>query len=445
METLCENGISEKVNPLLNVYEQAQLRLKKVFDSFDNVYISFSGGKDSGALLNMCVEYIRKHCPERKLGVFYMDYEVQYQETIHYVEEMLSAYADVLEIYWVCVPFKVATCTSMFESYWRPWEEEKRECWVRDMPTGVYTQNDFSFFSRRMWDYDFQRSFARWVHLRKKAKRTCCLVGIRTQESLNRWRTLNYKGIPRYKGLKWIRKIDVGVYNAYPIYNWQTTDVWVANGKFHWPYNRLYDLYYQAGVPLEKQRVASPFISEARESLSLYRAINPDMWGKMINRVNGVNFTAIYGTTNATGWRQKVKLPQGYTWEKYMQFLLTTLPEKTRRNYLNKLAVSKKFWREKGGCLSKETIEKLQKAGIQINIDAKSNYHTEKRPVRMEYMDDIDVAEFKELPTYKRVCICILKNDHTCKYMGFAPTKNEKEMRMKIMEKYMNLMHYDRV
>jgi predicted phosphoadenosine phosphosulfate sulfurtransferase len=205
----------------------------------------------------------------------------------------------------------------------------------------------------------------------------------------------------------------------------------------------LYDLYYQSGVPLEKQRVASPFISEARESLSLYRAIDPDMWGKMINRINGVNFTSIYGTTNASGWRHKVKLPPGYTWERYMYFLLTTLPEKTRQNYLSKLAVSKKFWREKGGCLSEDTIQKLQAAGITMNIGSKSNYHTQKRSVRMEYIDDIDVAEFKDLPTYKRVCICILRNDHTCKYMGFAPTKSEKEMRMRVMEKYIRFMSYE--
>ena len=44
----------------------------------------------------------------------------------------------------------------------------------------------------------------------------------------------------------------------------------------------------------------------------------------------------------------------------------------------------------------------------------------------MDYLDDIDIAEFKEIPTYKRMCICILKNDHVCKYMGFALTKKEK-------------------
>lgn len=38
-----------------------------------------------------------------------------------------------------------------------------------------------------------------------------------------------------------------------------------------------------------------------------------------------------------------------------------------------------------------------------------SNYKTTKKPVRMEYQDDIDIPEFREIPTYKRMCICILK------------------------------------
>lgn len=427
-----------------NVYEAALSRIEKIFSDFDNIYVSFSGGKDSGILLNLCIDYIRRHKLKRRIGVFHMDYEVQYSATLQYVEKVFSENTDILDIYRVCVPFKVSTCTSMHQSYWRPWDEEMKEIWVREMPRSAFRKEDFDFFSDDLWDYDFQMKFAEWLHRYKRAARTCCLVGIRTQESFNRWRAIHSdKNYCCYERFKWTRKIADDVYNAYPIYDWRTTDVWVANGRFGWSYNHLYDLYYQAGVSLEKQRVASPFISAAIPSLQLYRAIDPQMWGRMINRVNGVNFAGIYGNTSAMGW-YKVKCPKGMTWEEYMHFLLSTLPDDIRQGYLDKLSVSIAFWRNKGGCLADETIEKLRRMGVEISVGDSTNYKTDKKPVRMEYLDDIDIEEFRELPSFKRMCICILKNDHACKYMGFAPTKDEKERRNQIMEKYKKYYGEDR-
>lgn len=37
--------------------------------------------------------------------------------------------------------------------------------------------------------------------------------------------------------------------------------------------------------------------------------------------------------------------------------------------------------------------------------------------------DTDDILSTKEIPSWKRICICILKNDHTCKSMGFSETK----------------------
>ena len=105
METVCKDGVPASAPKQLNVYEQTLVRLEKIFNAFDNVYVSFSGGKDSSALLYLCIEYVRKHCPGRKLGVFHMDYEVQYSATVRFVDEVLASNRDILDVYRVCVPF----------------------------------------------------------------------------------------------------------------------------------------------------------------------------------------------------------------------------------------------------------------------------------------------------------------------------------------------------
>ena len=53
-------------------------------------------------LLNLCLDYIRRRQPGRRLGVFHIDYEMQYRETIDYVDRVLASNADVLDVYRVC-------------------------------------------------------------------------------------------------------------------------------------------------------------------------------------------------------------------------------------------------------------------------------------------------------------------------------------------------------
>lgn len=421
-----------------NVYEASMERIKYIFDNFDHIYVSFSGGKDSGVMLNLVLKYLKDNQLKRKITLMHLDYEAQYEMTTDYVKLMEDKYKDYLNIYHVCVPFKVPTCTSMFQNYWRPWEESKKDIWVRDLPDNAMIKDDFDFYDENQWDYDFQEKLSVWSHKKENAEKTAVLVGIRTQESLHRWRTIAKERNSYYADKKYSKKIADNVYNFYPIYDWTTEDIWVANAKFAWDYNKLYDLYYQAGLPVEAMRVASPFISEGQETLKLYKVIEPHTWGKLVSRVNGVNFTGLYGGTTAMGWKNITK-PDNMTWKQYMEFLLDTLPESTKQNYLNKLETSIKFWKEKGGVLSDEVIKELDDLSIKYEFGT-HNYKTTKKAVKLDYLDDLDIKDFKAIPTYKRMCICILRNDHTCKYMGFSPTKAEIKKRKEAIKKYGNLL-----
>lgn len=423
----------------INVYEAAMQRLDYVFSEFDNVYVSFSGGKDSGALLELALAYIREYAPHRKLGVFHLDYEAQYTATTEYVDRTYERLSDEIENLRCCVPLKCPTCTSMHQLWWRPWDPELQHLWVRDLPAEHLGPDSFDFLTPEMSDYQFQERFSLWHHQKTGAKNTCVLVGLRSEESLDRWRTiLSDRNINKYQGRVWTTKMAGNVYNAYPIYDWTVSDIWTAHAKFDWDYNELYDLMHYAGVPVHAQRVASPFHSAAKGSLSLYQAIDPHVWGKMVSRVNGVNFTAIYGSTTAMGWRN-IEKPKHLTWKQYAMFLLDTLPPETADTFRRKLQTSLKFWREKGGVLSDEAIQDLEDAGIVHEVGTKTNYKTDKKPVRMEYADEIDSKDFALIPTWKRLCVTILKNDHVGKYMGFSQTKREMERRKAAVAKYKDL------
>ena len=422
----------------MNVYDALIQRLDFVFSEFDKVVVSFSGGKDSGVLLSITMDYARRTGNLGRLAVYHMDYEAQYTKTTEYVDRVFDALPAEVEGFRVCLPIKAQCSTSMFQAYWQPWKMSEKSLWCRPMPTKhVINESNFPWhFDYEISDYDFNIKFGKAVY---PGKKVCFLVGIRTQESLNRWRTMNRRmAVNEYKGARYTTIISDNLVNAYPLFDWTVEHVWTANARFGYDYHKVYDLLYLAGVPLAKMRVASPFNDCAQDALKLYKVLEPDTWGLLVGRVNGVNFTGLYGGTTAMGWK-KITKPPHFTWKEYMYFLLDTLPEETRNNYLYKLGVSIKFWRERGGCLSEETIAELRAAGVDITVGESTNYKTSKKPVRMDYLDDIDIKEFKDIPTYKRMCICIIKNDHLCKYMGFSLTKDEMRRRKAIQEKYKDL------
>lgn len=430
----------------MNVYEAAQARLKKVFEDFDNVVVAFSGGKDSGVMLNMAVEFCRKNYPGRRIAVMNVDYEASYQMTMDYTDAELKKNADVIDVYRLCMPIAAKCATSMFQSYWIPWDADKREIWVRELPDDAIHEgnHEFPWFTKGMWDYDMQDRFAKWHHERMGAKRTATLVGIRTQESNHRWNAIHgakKRDDSKFGGVNWYTKTHENCYNAYPIYDWKVDDIWVANAQFGWDYNKLYDLFHMAGVSFIDMRVASPFHDCGIEALKLYKVIDPRNWGKMIGRANGVNFAGLYGGTTAMGWKS-IKLPPGYTWKGYMEFLLSTLPEHVAEGYKKKVDFSIEFWRTKGGGLSPATVQQLRDLGIPHTVGAearKGAVFKENLPVTMEYQDDIDLPDFRLLPSYKRICVCIMRNDHTCKFAGFGATKTEVMLRAQAEGKYKDI------
>jgi predicted phosphoadenosine phosphosulfate sulfurtransferase len=429
----------------INVYESFQTRIYYIFNEFENIYIAFSGGKDSGVLLNLVMDYMQKNGISKKIGLFHQDMEAQYEKTTEYVTRMYEKYLDRVEPYWFCIPIASRTAVGNYEMFWYPWDDQKKELWIRDMPAMPYIYNLYNNpmdnYTYKMLYSDHAKQFGRWYKNIMGGGKTIVLLGLRADESLHRYSGIVNKKFD-YKGEKWITEEFKNVWSASPIYDWDVSDVWVANYKFQYDYNKLYDLFYRAGISPDAMRVASPFHEDAKNSINLYRVIEPQTWTKLVGRVQGANFAAIYGGTKAMGYRE-VTLPKGHTWKSYTKFLLETLPEELRNNYKQKFITSIRFWARTGGGFADEVIQEIEDCGYEIKRNGVSNYTKDgkgKITFRGIPDDTDDVKGTIDIPSWKRMAFCILKNDHMCKFMGFGLTRYQEEKKKKLIQKYKTVL-----
>ena len=113
-----------------------------------------------------------------------------------------------------------------------------------------------------------------------------------------------------------------------------------------------------------------------------------------------------------------------------------------RKNYISKFKTSIRFWWKKGGVVSEEAIKELENCNYSIIRNGKSNYHSSKDQVRfLGTPDDTDdIKSTIDIPSWKRMAICILKNDHLCKYMGFTQTQKQSSRQKELIEKYRKML-----
>ncbi len=130
----------------------------------------------------------------------------------------------------------------------------------------------------------------------------------------------------------------------------------------------------------------------------------------MINRVNGINFTGdLQYHYMAVGYRQKITFAgRVYLGQLYAIFYWVHSLKNIRQNYLSKLKVSIKILERKRRVSGRVYDREITACRVPITVERKKAITGRtKRPVRMEYLDDIELSEFKELPTYKRFCLFV--------------------------------------
>lgn len=376
----------------INVLEAARNRINIVFDKFPKIYLSFSGGKDSSVMFHLVAEIARQK--NKKFGVLIVDLEAQYKLTIDHINRMVEEYKDIIDLYWVALPIALRNAVSVYEPKWKCWDKNSKNIWVREPDNKSITDEDFfPFFENGMEFEDFVPKFGAWY---SKGLPCACFVGIRTDESLNRYRAIANKKKTMFANHCWTTKIwDTNVYNVYPIYDWRTEDIWIYTGKYKKSYNKLYDLMNQAGLSIHQQRICQPYGDDQRKGLYLYHVIEPETWAKVIARVAGVNSGSefVQFSGNASG-QIKISKPDNHTWESFCDLILESLPEHMREHYNAKIFTFIKWYRNKG-----------YPNGIPDEADPKLE------------------AE-RKVPSWRRIAKMLLRNDYWAKSLSFSQTKH---------------------
>ena len=300
-----------------NVLEAAQKRITFLFDNYDNISLSFSGGKDSTALFHLINNEAIKR--DRKFILYFQDQEAEYQGTIDFVEWAMSQ-PNVIPL-WYQVPIFMTNAASQQQLFLWAWGDGEE--WVREKnPIAIHSID--KKYPKRFHKFNL------WVgqNLKKLPGKSISIIGLRAEESPDR----RFVMFGEDNDLFWIRRKNMPdkPHRAYPIIDWSYTDVWKYLIENNLKYNRIYDKMYMIGGNLRYFRVSNLVHEKSFRCLTDLQELEPETYDKLEKRLKGVHTAAIYGKEDLI---YSIKsLPENFkTWKEYKDFLLTSIHPDLKR------------------------------------------------------------------------------------------------------------------
>jgi predicted phosphoadenosine phosphosulfate sulfurtransferase len=313
-----------------NVLEAARERIAFVFDHFENIIVSISGGKDSSVLSHLVLIEANKR--NRKVGLFFLDEEVLYQSSVEQVEYLMELFPDNINKLWLQIEFRLTNATSYEEGQLLCWEAGKHKLWMRSKKTFAIQHRMWALEDQTVRDknkgfgfYDVIENFERCY------KNTAFLVGLRAAgESPNRWRAVVKNPVKiNNQSIYWGTQKGDNV-ALYPIYDWNFHDVWRYIYDSGLKYSKIYDYQFKKGYPISEMRVSSLIHERSFKSLCDLPEFEPKTYAKLTKRIKGIQFAQETGK-NAKMFKAQ-KLPKNFkSWIVYRDFLLDTYPDPTKK------------------------------------------------------------------------------------------------------------------
>jgi len=303
--------------------EAARKRIAKVFDTFDRIVVSVSSGKDSTCLYHLCLQEAERR--DRKIIVFFLDQEAEYQGTVDLMRDLMRH--DRVIPWWYQVPIDMTNATSFDEPFLHAWEPGKE--WMREKEPNAITAIDGEY-PKRFYP------FFEWLE-QQQTEPTAFLVGLRSKESMNRFRAVTKN--PGYDGIPWsTRTKNDHCFRFYPIYDWTIGDVWKFIADEGLRYNSVYDgMYCLRGMRVRDIRISNLIHEKSFGCLTELQEIEPDTYERLLKRIAGTHCAALYAKDSYIYTSDK--LPERFaTWLEYRDYLLATTPGEYRERFAERFA-----------------------------------------------------------------------------------------------------------
>ena len=261
-------------------------RYHVLYDCVDRVVCAISGGKDSTAIME-CGAIAAKE-RGRKLEVWFFDQELVPQPTLDYLTR--TSKRDDLDFKWFCLPVQELNGFSTEESFWYPWDPEKKDEWTRPLPENAITDPPLGFIRKDLRLATFSMSRAAWPLV------TAQVIGRRAAESPARRQIFNNTG---WKTDTISRRYPC--ITASPIHDWSNDEVWHIVDSMGWDWNRIYLKMYQTGLPRDQLRVGPLFGEESSVTAHYIRKYAPEAWAAAEKRLPGIVALGRYALTPVMG------------------------------------------------------------------------------------------------------------------------------------------------